>query len=88
MSILNKNVAILYCKFYILLQLFITLNTISVAWASFNHPQMELSKMKFRNPGNNGQSFYSAKEAMNLVTTIDLTTCRCINTFVAGKTIF
>ena len=83
MSTINKNCAL----FYILLQLFITLNTNSVAWANFNHPQMELSKMKFRNPGNNGQSFYTAKDAMNLVKAIDVSTCRCLNTFVAGKII-
>ena len=75
MSILNKNVAL----FYILFQLFITLNS-KLALANFNHPQM-----KFRNPGNHGQGPYTAKQAMDLVTTIDLPTCRCINTFVAGK---
>ena len=81
MSVLNKHVVFSY----ILLQLLITFNTKSVARANFVHAQKEFSKIKFRNPGNNGQRFFTAKDAMNLVTTIDLSTCRCMNTFVPGK---
>ena len=72
----------------ILLQTFIVSHTNAgkLIKRQANYPQnVDFSTMKFtKNPPTNGRRFDAAKEAMNLVTTIDLPTCRCVNTLLSG----
>ena len=79
----NNNIG--YSLLFIFLQLSMNYVNSSLGFANFNtNPQMALSKMRVQNHPSN-KKFDAAKQAINLITTIDLPTCRCVNILVPGK---
>ena len=74
--------------FFVFLQLSLYYLKCSFGFANLNtNPQMALSKIRVQNyPSNN--KFDEAKQAMSLITMIDLPTCRCVNNLLPGKILF
>ena len=65
---------------FIFLQLSLYYVNNSHGFANFNmNPQTKFSQMRGQNFPSN-KKFDAAKQAMNLITMIDLPTCRCVNT--------
>ena len=65
---------------FIFLQLSLYYVNNSHCFANFNmNPQTKFSQIRGQNFPSN-KKFDAAKQAMNLITMIDLPTCRCVNT--------
>ena len=71
---------------FLLISIQLSFNYVSYLYgfANFNMNQHRtLSQMRAPNFSQN-KKFDAAKQAMNLITMIDLPTCRCVNTLTAG----
>ena len=74
-----------FTSFCIYLYICISINTNVVDGNLLPHGKTNNPKVLHQiNPTSNGRPFDTAKEAMNLITRVDLPTCRCVN-FEAGK---
>ena len=70
---------------FVFFQLSLNWVCFSSGFANFNmNPQATLSQMRVQNLPQN-KKFDLAKQAMNLITLTELSTCRCVNTLAPGK---